>query len=209
MSIKFLGAAGEVTGSCYVVKAGGEELMVDCGMFQGEGADEKNRNGLETDVSRLGAVVLTHAHLDHCGRLPLLVKQGFKGSIFTTPASRDLVEIVLLDAAKVAASNEDVEPIYSQAEVEQVLGMIKTVDYGERVRVGGFDFELLDAGHILGSAMVNMRVKNGENWRRIVFSVIWETSQADCGRDSQTRECRDSGDGEYIRNREHKERGRG
>lgn len=170
MRIKFLGAAGEVTGSCYVVKSGGEELMVDCGMFQGEGADEKNRNGLETDVSRLGAVVLTHAHLDHCGRLPLLVKQGFKGSIFTTPASRDLVEIVLLDAAKVAASNEDVEPIYSQAEVEQVLGMIKTVDYGERVRVGVFDFELLDAGHILGSAMVNMRVKDGESRRQIVFS---------------------------------------
>src|SRR5690606_19167538 len=79
-------------------------------------------------------------------------------------------EIVLLDAAKVAASNEDVEPIYSQAEVEQVLGMIKTVNYGEKVRVGGFDFELLDAGHILGSAMVDMRVKDGESRRQIVFS---------------------------------------
>ena len=170
MRIKFLGAAGEVTGSCYVIKSGNEELMVDCGMFQGEGADEKNRVDIETDASRLSAVVLTHAHLDHCGRLPLLVKQGFGGSIFTTPASRDLVEIVLLDAVKVAASNEDVEPIYSQSEVERVLGMIKTVDYGERVKVGAFDFELLDAGHILGSATVDMRVRDGGVWRKLVFS---------------------------------------
>ena len=177
MRIKFLGAAGEVTGSCYVVKAGGEELMVDCGMFQGEGADEKNRNGLETDVSRLGAVVLTHAHLDHCGRLPLLVKQGFKGSIFTTPASRDLVEIVLLDAAKVAASNEDVEPIYSQAEVEQVLGMIKTVNYGEKVRVGGFDFELLDADIFWVRRWLICELRMERTESGLYFLVIWEMSQ--------------------------------
>jgi len=171
MKIKFLGASGEVTGSCYVLDSGSERVMVDCGMFQGLESDEKNRAPLETDVAGLDAVVLTHAHLDHCGRLPLLVQGGFQKKIYTTPASKDLVEIVLLDAAKIAASNEDVEAIYTEEEVNRVLGMIETIDYGEKIRVGkGIELELLDAGHILGSASVEMRVREGGKWRTVIFS---------------------------------------
>lgn len=172
MRIKFLGASGEVTGSCYVLEADGESVMVDCGMFQGKGANEKNRAELETDVAGLKGMVLSHAHLDHCGRLPLLVQGGYTGKIYTTAASRDLVEIVLLDSAKIAASNEDVEPIYTQEEVNQVLGMIETVEYGEKVKIGEkFEFVLLDAGHILGSASIEMTVSEGGKERVVVFSA--------------------------------------
>lgn len=167
MKIKFLGAAGEVTGSCFLVEAGNERVLIDCGLFQGREADEKNRRPLST--GELTGVILTHAHLDHCGRLPLVLHEGVKEGIFMTPATYDLTGIVLYDATKVA--KDRLVQLYTEDEVAAVLGKVKTVDYGVKTKVGhNFEFRFLDAGHILGSASVELKVEDGGKERRIVFS---------------------------------------
>src|SRR5215510_16610339 len=103
MQLEFFGAAGEVTGSCHIVRAGGRQLLLDCGMIQG-GADAaaRNRRAFPFDPAAIDAVVLSHAHIDHCGRLPLLVSRGFRGPIYTNPACADLLPILLNDAADLA-----------------------------------------------------------------------------------------------------------
>src|SRR5678816_4652944 len=116
MQLEFFGAAGEVTGSCHILRAGGRQLLLDCGMIQG-GADAtaRNRRAFPFEASGIDAVVLSHAHIDHCGRLPLLVKRGFRGPIHTNKACADLVPILLRDSANLAmrdAERERVEPLY-------------------------------------------------------------------------------------------------
>src|SRR5437868_5054908 len=103
MQLEFFGAAGEVTGSCHIVRAGGHQLLLDCGMVQGDrDAAARNRLPFPFEPTRIDAVVLSHAHVDHCGRLPLLVKRGYRGPIYTNPACADLVPILLRDAADLA-----------------------------------------------------------------------------------------------------------
>ena len=205
MKIKFLGASGEVTGSCFVVEAGGEKIMIDCGMFQGRGAEEKNMMQLAT--GELTGVVLTHAHLDHCGRLPLVLHEGVKEGIFMTPPTYDLVPIVLYDATKVA--KDRLVQIYTEDEVTAVLGKIKAVDYGVTTKIGNnFEFKFLDAGHILGSASVELKVKERGKQRTIVFS-------GDLGNEPSpiVRQIQDPPEAELVvmestyGNREHEERG--
>ena len=172
MKIRFWGAAGEVTGSCFVVEAGGERIMIDCGMFQGKGSDEKNRREIEGNLKGLKGMILTHAHLDHCGRLPILWKGGYRGKIWSTPPTKDLTQLVLEDAAKIAELNEEgLKPLYHKGDVAQTMGLFETITYRKWFKLGNnFEARFLDAGHILGSAMVELKVKDGEEEKRVVFS---------------------------------------
>src|SRR3954467_3427190 len=110
MQLEFFGAAGEVTGSCHILRVGGHELLLDCGMIQGaRDAPERNRLPFPFDPVAIDAVVLSHAHIDHCGRLPLLVKRGFRGPIYTNDACADLVPILLRDSASLALRDAERE----------------------------------------------------------------------------------------------------
>ena len=168
MKIKFLGAAGTVTGSCYRLSDGESNLLVDFGMFQGKPENEGwNMKDPEMDISQLTGVVITHAHLDHCGRLPLLSKGGFSGPIFMTEPTKALVEIVLYDAAKIS-KEEAKSVIYTEEDVEKVMKQITTVSYEDRWDVGGFSVDMLDSGHILGSATPLITEK--KSGKKVVFS---------------------------------------
>ena len=157
-SIRFLGAAGTVTGSSYVLKKENTPgILVDLGMFQGPPEiDDLNRAQLKLVPQDIEAVVLTHAHLDHCGRLPLLSKMGFTGKIYMTAATRALYEITLLDAAHIAQNNEDREPLYTERDVRYLFDLAEIVEYGSSFTIGDYFLELFDAGHILGSASVKI-----------------------------------------------------
>jgi metallo-beta-lactamase family protein len=182
--LTFLGAAKTVTGSQYLLTAGPEALLVDCGMFQGE-KELRLRNWAEPpfDPASVRALVLTHTHIDHIGRLPRLVKQGFRGDIFCTPATRDLAEVLLQDAAhlqmedaeyfnrKKLSKHEPALPLFDSADVEASLRLFRTVPLGRDQAVGqAFSFRYRDAGHLLGAASVEMTVREGGRSVRVVFS---------------------------------------
>jgi len=185
-SIKFCGAAGEVTGSCHLVVAGKTSVLLDCGLIQG-GKERhiRNREPFTFDASRVEACILTHAHLDHCGRLPLLIKSGFKGRIFATRATCELARIVLLDSAKLneedaawkikrlKKAGEDyswVTPLFTTEEALMCIERFEPVDYHEEKSVGDLTFRLLDAGHILGSAMVELQLPSNSESVMLLFT---------------------------------------
>lgn len=168
--IKFLGAAGEVTGSSFLVTAlDHTEILVDFGMFQGpkEIAD-LNYKPLQFNPSTLKGVVVTHAHLDHCGRLPLLVQGGYKGKIYMTAPTASLVNVVLTDAAKVAEERLDATPLFGLEDVEKVLEMIEVITYRLPFSIGSVSVQFKDAGHILGSSSIEL-TDTGDS-TTIVFS---------------------------------------
>jgi metallo-beta-lactamase family protein len=181
MRVTLCGAAGEVTGSGYLVEAGRARVLVDFGMFQGRRAtDARNRDLGPVDPAALDAVVLTHAHLDHTGRLPLLVARGFRGPVFATPATREFGALILADSAEIQegdatrlsiearrAGRPPVEPLYTRADVERVGPLVRHIGYEERTEVArGVTVRLFEAGHILGSASIEMQVAG----RTTVFS---------------------------------------
>lgn len=138
--------------------------MIDYGMFQGK-VEETGLNSIKPDIDfdLLTAVILTHAHLDHCGRLPLLLKYGFRGPIFMTEATKALVELVLYDCAKIAKEEESKLVLYTDEDVEKIMKQVQLVEYDKPFMVGEFEVTMLDAGHILGSATVFVRdTKNGK-----------------------------------------------
>jgi metallo-beta-lactamase family protein len=166
--LTFHGAVRTVTGSLHVVEMGGAVVYLDCGLFQGarEAALAWNRR-LPTSARDVDAVVLSHAHLDHCGNLPTLVAAGFRGPIYCTPATRDLTALVLRDAAKVSRHDvaivnavrrrqgaPPVAPLYGARDVERTLARLHALPYGRTFRVGRGTARFVDAGHILGSASV-------------------------------------------------------
>jgi len=186
MQLEFYGGAGEVTGSCHILTVNGRCLLLDCGMIQGGPApDERNRAEFPFDAARVDAVILSHAHIDHCGRLPLLRKRGFRGPIYTNPACRDLMRILLADSANMqerdaerdnrkrrkAGTQGTVEPLYTLEDALEVLQQVRTVGYGRAVEVlPGVELTFRDAGHILGSASVWLQLREGDLARRVTFS---------------------------------------
>lgn len=169
-NITFLGASGEVTGSAYLLEANnGDTIMVDFGMFQGpKRIVDLNFVPLNFSSERLAGVVLTHAHLDHCGRLPLLVRNGFNKKIFMTAPTLSLVEVILTDAAKIAQETPERTPLYGLDDVEKVLSLIEIIEYNQPFSIGSFSVVFRDAGHILGSASIEIVDSNTQ--KRIVFS---------------------------------------
>lgn len=165
--VQFLGAAGGVTGSSFLLTGNNNDtVLVDLGMFQGEDdIEDRNFLSLPFDVSKLGAVFVTHAHLDHCGRLPFLVKQGFTGKIYATAPTKDIVTIALLDSAGIA--QEKTGPlIYTKEEVLEVCDLIIPVSYDMPINIGSFSITFRNAGHILGSSCIEIT----EGFKTIVFS---------------------------------------
>lgn len=170
--IEFFGASGgEVTGSNYLVTADdNNQIVVDFGMFQGsKKMEEKNYETLPYNIPGLQGVFITHAHLDHTGRLPLLIFGGFKGKIYMTAPTRSFVEIILNDSARIA-EKESVTPLYTQEEVWKVMNMIQTVEYDKPVNVGSFTATFRDAGHILGSSSIEITDNSNDKKDKIVFS---------------------------------------
>ena len=180
--LTFWGAAGQVTGSMHLLEAAGARVLLDAGLFQGRRAESAalNRN-LPFDPRRIDAIVVSHAHIDHIGRLPLLVRHGYHGPIYATPASRDLTAVMLPDAAKIQEKDAEFlarrgkkgpesDPLYNLADAIAVQDLIVGLPY-RRIHYlrKNLAFEYTDAGHILGSASVDLRITEGGN-HRIVFS---------------------------------------
>jgi metallo-beta-lactamase family protein len=180
MKIRFLGAAREVTGSCFMVETEAVRFLVDCGMFQGgRDAVQKNREALDFDVSALDFVLLTHAHLDHSGLLPRLVALGYRGPVYTTSATADLLAVMLLDAAYIQEREADwrkshgkrVEPLYTVKQADLACRSIRRVAYDEDISPhASVRARFRDAGHILGSASIEVRVRQRDRERTLVFS---------------------------------------
>jgi metallo-beta-lactamase family protein len=185
MELRFLGAAGGVTGSCYRLKTSRHTLLLECGQFQGRPADEeRNRLPFPVPVDEIDAVVLSHAHIDHSGRLPLLHREGYDGPIYTHSASRALCAIMLRDSAYLHEKDADwenqkrrrkglmpVSPLYTQADAEAVMGQFRGIEYGERREIlPGIEIRLTDAGHILGSAVVEVWIEDRGIKKKLVFS---------------------------------------
>ncbi|MRV73706.1 MBL fold metallo-hydrolase [Duganella sp. FT92W] len=180
MKLTFLGAAGTVTGSRYLVESGGERILVDCGLFQGYKALRlRNREAQPVDPATLSAVVLTHAHLDHAGALPLLVRDGFRGPIYCSAATRDLCHILLPDSGRLLeeeaayanrhgySKHAPALPLYTEADALDALEYLVPVDFHQRFTVGErFHVHLTRAGHILGAAGVTVDAEG----RRLHFS---------------------------------------
>ena len=170
-----LGAAQEVTGSKHIFEIDGRAFMVDCGAFQGKRAvaDEKNRN-FEIPVDKIETVILTHAHYDHCGLLPMLAKKGYDGNIYATPATRDLADLVMMDSARIQARDAEYlrkqalkkgekftwQPLFSEKDCIKAENQIVTLGYNRQMYIApDVELEFFDAGHILGSAFAFVTIK--------------------------------------------------
>lgn len=187
MKLSFHGADRDVTGSCHLVECGGRRILIDCGLYQGgRELDEENAEPFGFDPAHIDFVLLTHAHLDHCGRLPLLVQRGFRGEIITTAASRELARLVLLDAAHLQEEEaryksrrarhrthaETDSPLYSLLDALNSLEYFgRTAVYGEPLDLApGIRATYFDAGHILGSASILLELEEAGRERRALFS---------------------------------------
>jgi len=182
LRLTFWGAAGQVTGSMHLLEAAGARFLLDAGLFQGRRSETHTLNAhLPFDPRRLDGVVLSHAHIDHAGRLPLLVRHGFHGPIYTTPATRDLSAVMLPDAAHIQEKDHEylqrrgkagpeTEPLYNLADAVAVQELMVGVPYRRITHLRKhLALEFVEAGHILGSASVDLRLTEGGN-HRIVFS---------------------------------------
>lgn len=172
MQIKFLGAAGTVTGSSYVLTSGsGQSILIDLGMFQGtDEINNLNFKKYEYDTSQLFAAILTHAHLDHCGRLPIILKGGFDGDIWMTAPTADLTELSLFDSAKIARQDKK-NALYDKQLVEKTIRHFAITEYGKTQEIGHFRVTFRDAGHILGSASLEIEdLHPNSEIKKIVFS---------------------------------------
>lgn len=181
MKIKFCGAAETVTGSCHLLTLdNGYKILLDCGLYQGneEGFDDFNKEWM-FDPKELDCMILSHAHIDHCGRIPKLVKDGFKGRIISTYATRDLCSIMLVDSAYIQERDaeyinkrkkgERVEPLYTTRDARKCMDSFVTIGYGKWFNVEpGIQLKFRDAGHILGSASVTLKIQVDEHHEKVI-----------------------------------------
>jgi len=185
MRLTFHGAAGRVTGSCHLVECGGRKLLLDCGLVQGgPEAQQLNQSPFPADPGDLDAVVLSHAHIDHSGRIPMLVRQGYTGKVYAQQATTGLCEIMLKDAGYLQEKDAEtenrkrerkglvpVEPLYTRRDAERALRQFHSLRYEEVHEIlPGIRVRFRDAGHILGSAIVELWLTEGEETRKLVFS---------------------------------------
>ena len=182
MKLTFFGAAKAVTGSCHCVEVNGKRILIDCGLQQGR--DERDNRVLDFAPGYIDCVIVTHAHIDHTGRIPLLVKQGFHGRIVTTRLTGQLMSIMLRDSAHIQESDAQwqnqkgrragrapVEPLYTIDDAENAMGLVETYEYGEMVDLfEGVRLRFTDAGHLLGSACAELWLTEEGVTRKIVFS---------------------------------------
>lgn len=184
MKITFHGAARTVTGSQHLVEVNGKRILLDCGLYQGprREAEKRNRN-FPFDPKKVDAVVLSHAHIDHSGNLPNLVKSGYRGPIYATEATAHLTGVMLIDSGKIQESDaeylnrrlkpgqEAVEPLYTQQDAERVKGHMRSLQYDQVEEIApGVQVRLVEAGHILGSAAVVLDIDEGRRQTRLWFS---------------------------------------
>lgn len=182
MKLTFFGAAHAVTGSCHCLEVGGKKILIDCGLQQGR--DEHDDNSLDFSPSYIDYALVTHAHIDHSGRIPLLVKEGFSGQIFTTRLTAQLMSIMLRDSAHIQESDaqwqnqkgkragrEEVEPLYTLADAEAALQLLRTYEYGQIFDLcEGVKVRFNDAGHLLGSAAAEIWATENGVTKKLVFS---------------------------------------
>lgn len=187
MHIEFSGAAREVTGSCHILRVGKRTVLLDCGMFQGSRATSREKNArLPLPIEKIDGIVLSHAHIDHAGRLPFLVNRGYKGTIWATAATRDLCAVMLADSAHIQEKDaeflerrgrEHAEPLYTIPDATRTQDCMVGMPYHKWFDVtDGVRASFVDAGHILGSASVVIEAREGDVTRRLIFS-------GDIGRD--------------------------
>ena len=183
-TLTFWGAAGGVSGSMHLLEVGNHKVLLDCGLNQGRREEARERNAhFPFHPQQIDAVILSHAHIDHCGNLPTLVRHGFSGPIFCTPPTRDLLSVMLADSAKIQEEDAAhlniarnyaepwVQPLYSHPDVEKTFRQVVQVPYGKDVDVTkSCRFRFVEAGHILGSAMVLIAVAGPDRERTLAFS---------------------------------------
>ena len=187
LKLGFLGAARQVTGSCYFLETGGLKLIVECGLYQERPFLERNWNDFPIPPAEIDVCLLTHVHLDHSGLLPRLVEAGFSGTVLTTAATADLLTIALMDSAKIQEEDaaykrkrhqkegrkgpHPVVPLYTTQSVQRTIPLVEEVAYERDIPLNGaVTVKFRDAGHILGSAMIEVRVRENGRDRRLVFS---------------------------------------
>ena len=182
MKLRFYGADRCVTGSCHCLEVNGKNILVDCGLQQGR--DEVDNTVLPFHPGSIDVVLVTHAHIDHSGRIPMLIKNGFQGRIITTRLTADLLDIMLQDSAHIQeqdaeyqnrknrrAGRPEIQPIYTVADAMRVREFVQTCEYGQTVEItDGVTAEFIDAGHLLGSASIRLTCREGGETRTIVFS---------------------------------------
>ena len=182
MKLTFFGAAHAVTGSCHCLEVNGRKILIDCGLQQGR--DEHDDNALDFSPSYIDYVLVTHAHIDHSGRIPLLVKEGFSGPIYTTRLTAQLLSIMLRDSAHIQESDaqwqnqkgkragrEEVEPLYTLTDAEEALQLLNTQEYGQIFELcEGVEVRFCDAGHLLGSSCVEIWATENGVTKKLVFS---------------------------------------
>lgn len=181
MKITSYGGAGEVTGSKHLLEINGARILLDCGLFQGRRDEAARKNRMpDFDINKVNAIVLSHAHIDHSGLLPMMAKLGYRGNVYTTPATRDLCAIMLLDSSHIQErdaewlskkNREFIPPLYSTEDVQEIMRRFVSVSYGVRLPlIPGVYITFHDAGHVLGSAMVELEYEEHNKRRRLIFS---------------------------------------
>ena len=184
LAVTFWGAARTVTGSQHLVHVNGKKILLDCGSFQGKRAEARKINStFPFNPHEVDALVLSHGHIDHCGNIPNLVRQGFSGPIYCTPATRDLIAVMLADSAKIQEEDAEywnrkvktgdplLEPLYTIKDVQRTVGLIHSIPYEREFDLGlGVQIRFVDAGHLLGSAMVALKIPVAGRNRTITFT---------------------------------------
>lgn len=197
--IKFLTGVSTVTGSNFLLTTGAStNILIDCGLVQGERtASEENYLDFGFDISSISALIISHSHLDHVGRIPKLVKEGYSGPIYSTPQTKELARIVLEDAVQllaVEAKERGVEPLYSEQDVPRIFDQWKVVPYHEQIKISPeLTLILKDAGHILGSSMLEFSITEQNLEKKILFSGDLGNSPAPLLRDTEN-----IGDVDYL-----------